>query len=328
MHLSTAIIKTLHAALRKLDLIIKGTSEQVKRGLRVLGSFIKVVKVKYDDIEFSLESESGVADSGTLARDLADVFVATGEAAKARKSSIIIFIDEIQNSSAEEFEALIMAVHRTGQKKLPIMIVGAGLPSLIKMLGDAKSYVERLFEYLDIGPLNEKESRRALVKPAIASKVKFTDEAVEAVIEHTGGYPYFLQEWGYQAWDAATKSPITIANIRKANQLAIERLDRSFFRSRYDRLSNKEKDYLLAMAELGSGPYKIGDIAKKMHKTIHQLSPMRDVLIVKGMIYSPGYKMVAFTVPMFDEFMKKDTQIERQIGLQVPCRHLRLINVA
>lgn len=159
-----------------------------------LGVLSKWSKSSMTILSFLLKANHGVADSGTLARDLADVFVATGEAAKARKSSIIIFIDEIQNSSAEEFEALIMAVHRTGQKKLPIMIVGAGLPSLIKMLGDAKSYVERLFEYLDIGPLNEKESRRALVKPAIASKVKFTDEAVEAVIEHTGGYPYFLQE--------------------------------------------------------------------------------------------------------------------------------------
>ena len=302
--LSTVIVATLHTALLKLD-IIKGASEQVKRGLRVLGSFIKVVKVKYDDIEVSLESEPGVADSGMLARDLVEVFVAVGEAAKARKSSIIIFIDEIQNLSAGEFEALIMAVHRTNQKKLPIMIVGAGLPSLIKLLSNTKSYVERLFEYSDIGPLSEKESRCALVKPAVAAKVKFTDDAIEAVVEITKGYPYFLQEWGYQAWNAATKSPIKIADIRKANQLAIERLDRSFFRSRHERLSNKERGYLLAMAELGPGPHETADIAKTMNKTQQQLSPTRNTLIAKGMVYSPEYKMVAFTVPLFDEFMKR-----------------------
>lgn len=304
--LSVDIIEILRVALLKLD-SIKGVSEQVKRGLRVLRSFIGAVKVKYEDIEISLdiENEPGVADSGVLTRDLTEVFVAVGEAAKARKSAVVIFIDEIQNLPAEEFEALIMAVHRTNQKVLPVMIFGAGLPSLVKLLGETKSYAERLFEYSDIGPLDEKESRRALVNPAAASKVKFVKGAVEAVTECTEGYPYFLQEWGYQAWNIATKSPITTANIRKASQLATERLDRNFFRSRYERLSHKEKGYLRAMAELGPGPHKTCDVAKITNKTIHQLSPTRDALIVKGMIYSPGYKMVAFTVPMFDKFMKR-----------------------
>ena len=305
-HLSFTIIKILRAALLRMDRS-KRVSEQVKRGLRVLKSFIGAAKIKYGDIEFSIDvdEEIGVADSGMLAQDLAEVFVAVGEAAKARKTAIVILIDEIQNLPAEEFEALIMAVHRTNQRDLPIMIVGAGLPSLIKMASDAKSYAERLFEYPKINSLDRKEARRALVKPAIASKIKFENEAIEAIIEHTKGYPYFLQEWGHQVWNVATKSPITIADVRKASNLAIKRLDQNFFLSRYERLSGPQKDYLRAMAELGPGPHKAADIAKAMKKTTRQIGSTRDGLIVNGMIYSPRHGMSAFTVPMFDEFMKR-----------------------
>lgn len=304
--LSVTIIATLRAALLKLDRI-KGVSEQVKKGLRVLKSFVGAVKVKYGDVEFSVDvdDEPGMADSGTLSRDLAELFVAAGEAAKARKSSIVILIDEIQNLPSEEFEALIMAVHRTDQKRLPIMVVGAGLPLLVKLSGDAKSYAERLFEYPDIGPLNDTEAKRALVEPAAESKVIFEDNAVVAVIEKTKGYPYFLQEWGYQAWNTAKASPITKADIRKASKQAIERLDQNFFRSRYERLSDPQKAYLRAMAELGPGPHKTGDIAKLMGKSSSQLGPTRDALITNGMIYSPKYGYAAFTVPLFDEFMKR-----------------------
>ncbi len=303
---SVAIITTLRAALLKLDRI-KGVSEQVKRGLRVLKSFVGAVKVKYEDIEFSVDvdNEPGVADSGTLSRDLAEVFIAAGAAAKARKKSILILIDEIQNLPSEEFEALIMAVHRTDQKKLPIMIVGAGLPLLIKLSGDAKSYSERLFEYPDIGPLDDGEARRALVAPAEDADVLFDDDAVAAVIKQTKGYPYFLQEWGYQAWNTAKKSPITVADIRKASKAAIKRLDENFFRSRYERLSDQQKDYLMAMAELGPGPHKSGDIAKQAGKTSSALAMHREALIANGMIYSPRYGYAAFTVPLFDEFMRR-----------------------
>ena len=301
-----SVIKALRTILMKLDRG-KRVNEQVKYGLRVLKSFVGAVRVKYNDIEFSIDvdEEVGVADSGILAQDLGEVFIAVGEAAKARKSAIVILIDEIHGLPAEEFEALIMAVHSANQRGLPIMVIGAGLPLLVKMLGDAKSYAERLFEYPDINSLNKKEAYRALVKPAAVSKVKFMDEAVEAVIKQTKGYPYFLQEWGYQAWNTATKSPITVADIRKASDLAVKRLDQNFFRSRYARLSEPQKDYLRAMAELGSGPYKTGDIAKIMKKTTQQLGSTRDGLIANGMIYSPRYGVSAFTVPMFDEFMKR-----------------------
>ena len=304
--LSITMIMILRAVLLRLDRGAR-VSEQVRHGLRVLKSFVGAIRVKYHDVEFSIDvdSEVGVADSGILTRDLAEVFVAAGEAARARESAIVILIDEIQNLPAKELEALIMALHGTSQRSLPFMFIGAGLPSIVKMAGDAKSYAERLFEYPKINSLDEKEARRALVKPAAASKVQFEDEAVEGIIERTKGYPYFLQEWGYQAWNVATGSPIKIADIRKASDLAIKRLDENFFFSRYKRLSNPQKDYLRAMAELSPGPHNTGDVAKVMKKSPQQLGTIRESLITGGMIYSPRRGDVAFTVPMFDEFMKR-----------------------
>lgn len=302
--LTVKVVYTLRAALLKLDRI-KGVSEKVKRGLRVLKSFVRTVKVKYKDLEIAvdIENERGVADSGTLTRDLPEVFIAAGEAAKSRNSSIVILIDEIQNLPAEEFEALIMAIHRTNQKQLPILIVGAGLPSLVKISAEAKTYAERLFEYPDIGPLSEVEACRALLTPAKNSGADYSDDAVKAVFKKTKGYPYFIQEWGYQAWNIAPKSPISLADIRKASKLAVDRLDKNFFRSRYEVLTNPQRDYLRAMAELGSGAHKTGDIARKLGKSTGALAPHRSALIRRGLIYSPEYGHASLTVPLFDEFI-------------------------
>lgn len=304
--LSVIIIATMRAALLKLDRL-KGVSEKVKQGLRVLKSFVGAVKMTYQDVEFSLDvdSETGVADSGTLSRDLSELFVAAGEAAESRKSSIVILIDEIQNLPKEEFEALIMAVHRVDQKQLPVLIVGAGLPLLVKLSGDAKSYAERLFEYPRIGALSSEDVRLALAGPLEESGVKINADAVDLILEKTQGYPYFVQEWGYQAWNTATKSPITGVDVEKCSKVAIQRLDQNFFHSRYERLSDPQKTYLRAMAELGPGPHKSGDVAKLIGKETSQLGPTREGLIQNGMIYSPKYGYAAFTVPLFDEFMKR-----------------------
>ncbi|MCP4316439.1 MAG: hypothetical protein GY789_10590 [Hyphomicrobiales bacterium] len=175
----------------------------------------------------------------------------------------------------------------------------------VKLSGDAKSYAERLFEYPDIGPLDAAEARRALVEPAAEANVIFKDAAIAAVIERTKGYPYFLQEWGYQAWNTTDKSPVTLADVEAAGDIAVRRLDQNFFRSRYERLSGPQKEYLRVMAELGPGPRRTGDIAKAMGKNSSQLGPTRDPLITNGMIYSPRYGYAAFTVPLFDEFMRR-----------------------
>ncbi len=304
--LPRVVIATLRSILLKLDRV-RGVSEHVKKGLRVLKSFVGSVTVKVEGIEFSvdIDGEPGVADSGTLSRDLAEVFVAAGEAAKARQSSIVILIDEIQNLPTEDFEALIMAVHRVDQKRLPLLVVGAGLPHLVRLSGSAKTYAERLFEYPDIGPLEPSDVRRALVMPAARADVEFEEEAISAVVNETQGYPYFLQEWGYQVWNTATVSPITAEDIERSSATVIERLDRNFFKSRYERLSDPQKAYLYAMAMCGPGPHRTGEIAKALGKSSQQLGPTRDALIIGGMIYSPRYGYAAFTVPLFDAFMKR-----------------------
>ncbi|MDE0312719.1 MAG: AAA family ATPase [Caldilineaceae bacterium] len=304
--LPRVVIATLRSILLKLDRI-RGVSEHVKKGLRVLKSFVGSVTVKVEGIEFSVDvdGEPGVADSGTLSRDLAEVFVAAGEAARARRSSIVILIDEIQNLPTEDFEALIMAVHRVDQKRLPLLVVGAGLPHLVRLSGSAKTYAERLFEYPDVGPLEPCDARRALVMPAARAHVEFEEDAISAVVNETQGYPYFLQEWGYQVWNTVRGSPITAEDIERSSATVIERLDRNFFRSRYERLSDPQKAYLYAMAMCGPGPHRTGEIAKALGKSSQQLGPTRDALIIGGMIYSPRYGYAAFTVPLFDAFMKR-----------------------
>jgi hypothetical protein len=310
--LSKALIATLRTALLKLDRQ-KGVSEKVKRGLRVLKSFIGAIKITYADVDISLdlEAEQGVADSGNLTRDLPELFVAVGEAAKARDSSVVILIDEIQNLTIAEFEALIMAVHRVNQRTLPVLVIGAGLPLLVRLTGEAKSYAERLFEYPEIGALSPAEATRALVGPAAAEGVKFESAAVERIIEATAGYPYFIQEWGYQAWNLAKKSPITRTDIQRTEMVVMQRLDANFFRSRYDRLTDAQKLYLRAMAEIGDEPLSSGAIAKVLCKKSQQVSPIREALIQSGMIYAPKYGQTAFTVPLFGGFMRRTIPLFR-----------------
>lgn len=304
--LSRVMIATMRAALLKLDRM-RNVSDKVKQGLRILKSFIGAVKVKHGDLEFSIDidAELGVADSGTLTRDLAELFVAVGEAAKSRASSIVLLIDEIQNIQEKEYEALIMAVHRVNQRKLPVLVIGAGLPLLVKLSGQAKTYAERLFEYPSVGALGEIEASRALIQPLEVAGVNINSEATDLVIKKTQGYPYFIQEWGYQIWNRSKGPSITKKDVIRCSETAITRLDQNFFNSRYERLSEVQKQYLRAMAELGQGPYRSGDIAKILGKSTSQLGTTREGLIRNGMIFSPEYGKTAFTVPLFDEFMKR-----------------------
>ena len=303
---SKLIIPTLRSILLKLDRA-SGVNGYVKKGLRVLKSFIGTVKLNVHDSEVSLDidAESGIADSGVLSKDLADTFVAVGESAKSCQTSIVILVDEIHNLPLSEFEALIMAIHRTNQKGLPLLVIGAGLPSLVRFSGNAKTYAERLFEYPEIGPLDFTEAKRALVIPAIRENVEFEEAAISEVVSQTQGYPYFLQEWGYQVWNTAESSPITLADIKKSNTLILGRLEKIFFRSRYERVSDAQMRYLKAMARSGPGPHRTGQIAQAMGKSSRQVSSVREALIHSGMIYSPKYGLTAFTVPLFDEFMNR-----------------------
>lgn len=198
-----------------------------------------------------------------------------------------------------------MAVHKISQHKLPLILIGAGLPQLVGNAGRSKSYAERLFDYPPVGPLKMEDAKKALQEPVKSEGVEFTDEALEEIIRVTQGYPYFLQEWGYQSWNLASSTPIGIDVVQKATSESIERLDRSFFRVRFDRLTPREKDYLRALAELGVDPQRSGDIAQMLGVKSQSVAPLRNGLIKKGMIYSPQHGDTAFTVPLFEEFMKR-----------------------
>lgn len=303
-NLGSLIAPQLRHLLFDLDKIA-GTGDKVKRGLAVLRSFIGTLKVSVGDVTFGLdiEPEKGSADSGDLEIDLPSLFIAIGEAAEDRKSTVAIFIDEIQYFNQKELGALIMAMHKVQQRQLPLVLVGAGLPILPGLAGDSKSYAERLFSFPDIGALSREDSAKALREPAHAAGVDFEPSALNEVFDLTKGYPYFLQEWGYQSWNKTRTSPITLSTVQNATTTVIYRLDKNFFRVRYDRLTPAEKNFLRAMAELGHGPQRTGDIADMLRVKISSLGPVRARLLKKGMLYSPAHGDMAFTVPLFNEFM-------------------------
>jgi hypothetical protein len=198
-----------------------------------------------------------------------------------------------------------MAMHKMQQRQLPIVLIAAGLPILPGMAGESKSYAERLFNFPDIGPLPEADANKAIREPVVDAGEEITQDALEEIFRLTRGYPYFLQEWGYQAWNHAVASPITLQVVRETSDQVSRRLDENFFRVRFDRLTPREKKYLRAMADIGAGPYRTGDIADKLQVKINTLGPVRARLIKKGMVYSPSHGDMAFTVPLFDEFMRR-----------------------
>jgi hypothetical protein len=295
----------------RLGLLRLSRSEQARsaaqRALRGLAGFAKALKLKFHDIEVGLdfEPEPGLADNGDLEHDLQALFEAAGAAARAAQTAIGIFADELQYVREEELAALITALHRCAQQSLPVLLVGAGLPQLRGRMGSAKSYAERLFEFPEIGPLPAAAAKMAVAKPAWDAGVEVTEEALDRIYEETQGYAYFVQEWGKHAWQVALASPITRADVDRASVTAIAALDESFFRVRFDRLTPLEKRYLRAMAELGPQPHRSGDISAVLGREVTALAPTRAQLISKGMIFSPNFGDTAFTVPLFDQFMRR-----------------------
>lgn len=302
--LGALIAPYLRSLLFELDRVA-GAGNKAKRGLRVLRSFLGGLKLTYDDFTIGLdvEPEEGAADSGDIEIDLPNLFVAVAEAAEERKCAVAVLIDEIQYFNKKELGALIMAMHKVQQRQLPLVLLGAGLPILPGLAGDSKSYAERLFNFPNVGALSESESARALQDPAQAAGATFVPEALEEIYRLTKGYPYFLQEWGYQSWNQAPTESITLEVVKKATTTVTPRLDQNFFRVRFDRLTPSEKRFLRAMAERGPGAQRTGDIADTLAVKVTSLGPVRAKLIKKGMIYSPAYGDMAFTVPLFDAFM-------------------------
>jgi AAA ATPase-like protein len=306
--LTELLYPRMQQVLRKLSLI-ENAKDKAYRAMRALRGFAGVFKIEMGDFSVSVDPEPGVADSGNLEFDLSDMFVAIGEAAKSAGKGWCLLIDEVQYLTGEELSALIVALHRISQKQLPVIFFGAGLPQLAGLSGNAKSYAERLFAYPSVGPLDEIAAKRAIQGPVLSEEESINEDALDIIIELTEGYPYFLQEWGFQCWNTADTSPIDSQDVQSATEVALKRLDDGFFQVRFDRLTPKEREYVIAMAELGKGPYRSSEVADQLSEPPNRLGPRRAQIIAKGMIYSPKYGDIDFTVPMFDDYLRRNWRL-------------------
>ena len=310
--LTPELRRTLYA----LDLR-QAAGRRLRHAASVLVNFARAFKVTAGDLELSVDLTPGEGDTGDLEQDLPRVLVAMAEAASDRRTAIGLFIDEVQYLSAAELAAVIVACHEIAQRNLPLLFVGAGLPQVAALAGKAKSYAERLFDYPEVGPLDSHDAGLALVKPALAEGVSFDADAVEEILAAAQNFPYFIQEWGYQVWNAAPASPITRAMVCAASPEVVSHLDGNFFRVRFDRLTPLEQKYLRAMAELGPGSCATGRIADTLGVRTASIATVRQRLINKGMVWSQRHGETAFTVPMFDAFMKRQMP---ELAKHVPQR--------
>lgn len=319
--LGELLLPKVEQALRRLSKVDRAKSA-AHQALRAVRSFAGTLKLSYGDFSVAVEPEVGVADSGDLEADLTDVFLRIGDAAKTAGKAWTLLIDEVQYLKEPDLAALIVALHKVSQRNLPVLFFGAGLPQVAALSGDAKSYAERLFHYPGVGALAPEDAMLAIRQPVRDEGADISDEALLDIVAKTQGYPYFLQEWGYQSWNIAQGTTITETDTANAARLATRRLDEGFFKVRFERLTPKEREYVLAMAQLGAGPYRASDVAEALGERYQSLSPRRAQIISKGMIYSPSHGDIAFTVPVFDEYLRRNySQSERDMFLDDAEEH-------
>lgn len=294
-------LRTLSAADMTKDLIAKG--------FRALRNFARGLKIKVEDVEISLDTtpEPGVADSGDIQFDLPDMFELIGQAAQKQNTAWVLLIDEVQYLNERDMAALLVAMHKMSQEKLPVIFVGAGLPNVTRLAGDAKSYSERLFDWRNIGPLSPEACRRAIQKPLEQSNVSITDDALQLIVNGTDGYPFFIQTWAFYAWNEASTNTITLDDSEKAYKTTLDSLDNGFFQIRLSRVTENDFAYIRAMASLD----QVGKISKAIGKSTSAVSKQRDSLLKKGIIYSPAFGLVDFSVPLFSEFLSRMTDQKR-----------------
>lgn len=280
-------------------------TDKVMEAFAVLKSFTLSIDPSTGIVSAGIDVEAaeGFADHGDLALDVTDVLVAVGEAAVSVQRGVVLLFDELQFLATSQLEAVIEGLHKVVQRKLPVTLVGAGLPQIAELAGDAKSYAERLFKFPSIGYLSPSDARRALSEPAAQEGVEYDETALDLAIEITGGYPYFIQELGYAVWTIASGNRITREDIDNASEVYEAKLDSSFFRVRLDRATEMQRAYLRAMASLGSAPQKAADVAEKMGRSSPELGPTRAELISMGLLYTPEHGFAGFTVPHFDKFI-------------------------
>ena len=303
------IAQSLNVALRR----VQGKSargSRMKAALRTFKAFsLKAAPDGTLSVGIEIEADAGRADTGSLQADLTDLALDLGDAAIELDCGVALFIDEMQDLKAEELAAICQACHEAGQQNKPFFVVGAGLPNLPGILAEARSYAERLFHYATLGPLPDAEAAVALTRPAQHEKVKWTDQAVGIVVDAANGYPYFLQEYGSAAWDVATSSPIDHGDAVEGIRIGKARLDDGFFRSRWERATPGEREYLSAMAVDGDEPSQSGEVARRLSKLPAQLGPVRAKLISKGLVFAPAHGAIAFTVPGMAEFIARQATL-------------------
>lgn len=303
---ASALVPALKNLLYEMKLSAQA-GEWVRRSLVLLRNYIGTLKISYGDFGIDLEPMPGIADTGDITLDLPQVISSVAQAASETGSGVALLIDEMQLLTHPEFNALILAMHQLQQQQLPLVLIGAGLPTIPRLAGEAKSYAERLFCYPVIGQLSQDETAAALGKPTEREGVVFTYEAVREIYRMTNGYPYFLQEWGYQLWNQAPEGTTAIhaADVLTASSRVIARLDENFFRVRYDRLTEGEKRFMRAMARIGDNECNIAELANSLAVSTKALSTVRASLIRKGMIYSPRHGILEYSVPLFGEFLRR-----------------------
>jgi hypothetical protein len=292
-----------YQALLRLDRR-RALGERLKSFTGLLSGF-KVGASNEGSVEFSFDPSAVAGASGNLERDLTSLFVELGETARQHDTGVVFLIDEMQFLGREEIEAMAAAMHRMSQKQLPIALAGAGLPQLPSLIVDAKSYAERLFSYPELGPLSVEAARQALVEPAAAEGVSYAKDALARIVELSGCYAAFVQAYGKEAWNMAPRSPIEFADVQAAEHVVQNKLDDEFFHVRFEKATPAERRYMAAMADLGDGPYRTGEVAKRLGIGVSSTSVHRDALIKKGLIYSPDHGEVDFTVPRFSPFMRR-----------------------
>jgi hypothetical protein len=303
-----SLARLLYPEMRKVMRALSGveSAKQIaNRGLKGLRSFASIFKIDIGGIEIGVEPEPGLADSGNLQYDLPDLFTVIGEAAQAAGKGWILLIDEVQYLTEADLSALIVSIHRMSQEGLPVLLVGAGLPQVARLAGEAKSYAERLFLYPEVGALDQPSATQAVQKPILEEEASIDTAALDSIVNRTQGYPFFLQEWASTAWNNAEGLEITVDDVEHSYSETLASLDAGFFRVRIDRLTPSEVQFVKAMSTLGDGPYAIADVAKVMGRPQSSLGPTRANIISKGMIYSTDHGYLNFTVPLFAEFMRR-----------------------
>lgn len=305
---SESLARLLYPEMRKVMRAlssVEAAKQIAARGLKGLRGFASIFKIEVAGVEVGVDSEPGLADSGDLQHDLPDLFGMIGKAARAAGKGWILLIDEVQYISAADLSALIVSIHRITQEGLPVLLVGAGLPQVARLAGEAKSYAERLFLYPGVGALDPEAAARAVEKPITDEDASITPDALSAIVVRTKGYPFFLQEWASVAWNNAQGPEIVFDDVNQSYVETMASLDEGFFKVRIDRLTKSEVQFVRTMANLGDGPYAMADIAKVMDRAQSSLGPTRANIIAKGMIYSSDHGYLDFTVPLFAEFMRR-----------------------